>query len=335
MFLNIQFQYKEFVWAFTAIALFLLLFLLLLQWKRKVKKKMGDLSLINTLTKSFSSSLFTGKFILLSLGFAAGTLAIMNPRQPGASDNLTRKGIDVMIAMDVSKSMLAADLAPSRLERAKQFVNKLMEAMPDDRIGLVLFAGKAYLQMPLTLDHGAAKLFVSSATPDAVPQQGTVISDALDMSVKAFNAKEGRFRSIILISDGEEHDAAAIETAKDLSNRGVMINTVGVGSTEGSVIPDPLTGVNKTDEAGNTVISKLNEDVLKQVAEQTSGTYVHLESSDAAVSTIKNQLSDIDKKEISDISLVNYKTFYMWFAGLMFFFLVIENFIPERKKVKA
>ena len=156
--------------------------------------------MVKVLTSNFSSPLFTTKFFLLSLGFAIGVVAVMNPRKPGAADNVTRKGIDVVVAMDVSKSMLATDLAPSRLERAKQFINKLMAAMPDDRIGLVLFAGKAYLQMPLTADHGAARLFVSSASPESVPQQGTVISDALNMSVRAFNPKERRFKPIILIN---------------------------------------------------------------------------------------------------------------------------------------
>lgn len=325
-----QFQYKEFIWLFAGLLLFVLLFGSLLYWKRKVRKKMGDPALVKALTKGFSPGLFTTKFILLSLGFAAGVVAVMNPRQPGASDKLTRKGIDVMIAMDVSKSMLATDFAPNRLERAKQFVNKLMAEMPDDRIGLVLFAGKAYLQMPLTLDHGAAKLFVSSAGPDAVPQQGTVISEALDMSVGAFNTKEGRYKAIVLISDGEEHDAAAVTRAEELSNRGVMINTVGVGSVQGSTITDPATGMNKTDDAGNVVISRLNEDVLKQIAEKTNGTYVHLENSDEAVAKIKSQLSQIETKAISDISLVNFRTFFMWFAGLMFLLLLVENFIPEK-----
>ena len=192
--MNFQFQYKNLVLLLAAIPLFILLFVLLLAWKRKVRKRIGDQRLVKVLTSNFSSPLFTTKFFLLSLGFAIGVVAVMNPRKPGAADNVTRKGIDVVVAMDVSKSMLATDLAPSRLERAKQFINKLMAAMPDDRIGLVLFAGKAYLQMPLTADHGAARLFVSSASPESVPQQGTVISDALNMSVRAFNPKERRFK---------------------------------------------------------------------------------------------------------------------------------------------
>jgi Ca-activated chloride channel homolog len=333
--LNIQFQYKEFIWLLAAIPVFILLFIALLLWKKKVRKRMGDEKLVKLLISNFSSKRFTSKFVFLSLAFAAGAVALMNPREPGAADNVNRKGIDIVIALDVSKSMLAADLQPNRLERAKQLINKLMDKMPDDRIGLVLFAGKAYLQMPLTVDHGAASMFVSSSSPDAVPQQGTVISDALKMSANAFNSAEHRFKSVILISDGEDHDENAIQTAKDLATKGVLVNTVGVGSTEGSVIIDPATGENKKDETGNIVISKLNEDELKQIAEKTNGVYIRLQGSDEAVNVLMQQLSQIERKAFGDTSLMNYKTWYMWFAGAMLVLLLVENFIPERKKVVA
>ncbi len=293
---------------------------------------MGDSRLVSLLTAGFSGARFTAKFVILSAGFALGVVAAMNPRKPGAADNISRKGIDVVIALDVSKSMLATDLAPSRIERARQFINKLMTAMPDDRIGLVLFAGKAYLQMPLTNDHGAARLFVSSAGPDAVPQQGTVINEALNMSLNAFDPREKRFKAIILISDGEEHDATAVAAAEELSLQGVMINTVGVGSPEGANIIDPATGLNKRDEGGNVVLSKLNEAVLVQVAEKTNGIYVRLQDSDETVKAIKQQLSQIERKVFTDVSLINYKTYFMWFAAVMFLLLLVENFIPERKK---
>jgi len=210
-----------------------------------------------------------------------------------------------------------------------------MAVMPDDRIGLVVFAGKAYLQMPLTADHGSAQLFVSAASPDAVPQQGTVIKDALEMSVRAFNPKERRFKTIVLISDGEDHDPEAVQTAEGLAEQGVMINTIGVGSPDGSFIIDPATGQNKVDATGTTVITKLNEETLRQVAEKTNGVYIRLEGSDVAVDELKKQLSQIESKAYGDISLINYKTFYMWFAGAMLFLLVLETFIPERKKLSA
>jgi len=257
----------------------------------------------------------------------------MNPRKPGGSEDINRRGIDVAIVLDVSKSMLATDLQPSRLERAKQFITRLMNQMPDNRIALVLFAGKAYLQMPFTIDHGAANMYISSASPDAVPQQGTVISDALNMSAMLFNNTERRFKAVVLISDGEDHDEGAISTARELASQGVMINTVGIGSTRGSTIIDPATGEIKKDAGGKTVISKLNEDELKQIAERTNGIYIHLQSSDEAVSSLLKQLSQIDRKNFGDVSLMNFKTYYMWLTGAMLMLLVIEIFISEKKKI--
>jgi Ca-activated chloride channel family protein len=330
---NLQFQHKEFYWLFAGAAVLLLLFILLLAWKRKVIKRMGDEKLIQLLVRNFSSTKFIVKFILVVAAFMLGVVAAINPRRAGEDEGSVRKGIDVVIALDVSKSMLATDIAPNRLERAKQFIGKLMEEMPDDRIALVLFAGKAYLQMPLTTDHGAAGLFVSSASPDAVPQQGTVISDALNMGANAFNAIERKYRAIVLITDGEDHDDEAVATAKELAAGGVMVNTVGIGSPEGAPIPDIVPGENKKDEAGNTIISKLNENVLKELAAATNGVYVRLQTSDEAVVAIKNQLSQIDKKAFTDSSQMNFKNYYWWFAAAMFVLLVIEVFISERRRI--
>jgi Ca-activated chloride channel family protein len=330
--LNLRFQHIEFAWGFLLIPACIVLFILLLRWKKNVVRKMGDKKLVGELTNNFSPRLFNLKFILLLLALVAGVITIMNLRRPADSDSLSRKGIDVVIAMDVSKSMLATDLQPSRLERAKQFVTRLMNEMPNDRIALVLFAGKAYMQMPLTTDHRAAQLFVSSAGPDAVPQQGTVISEALKMSAKAFNNTDRRFKAVVLLSDGEDHDPEADKTSRDLSEEGMMINTIGIGSVEGANIIDPTTGENKKDEMGNVVITKLNEDELKLIADNTNGVYVRLQSSDDAVAAIKKNLSQIETRAYGDISLMNFKTYYWWFAGAMLIFLLTEFFIPERKK---
>ena len=333
--MNLQFQYTWFAWGLMILPFFILLFVSLLRWKRRVVKKIGDKGLVGQLTNTFSSGLFSLKFILLLLALAAGVVAIMNLRKPADADSIARKGIDVVVAMDVSKSMLATDLQPSRLERAKQFVIKLMNAMPNDRIALVLFAGKAYLQMPLTTDHSAAQMFVSSASPASVPQQGTVINEALKMSAIAFNTADRRFKAVVLISDGEDHDTEAEKTSKDLAEQGMMINTVGIGSPEGSYIIDPATGENKKDETGNTVITKLNEEELKLLAENTNGIYVRLQNTDEAVDAVKKNLSQIEKKALGDVSLMNFKTYYWWFASAMLLFLLVENFIPERKRVIA
>jgi Ca-activated chloride channel family protein len=331
--MNLQFQYKDFFWLFGAIVLFILLFLLLIRWKGKVRKRIGDSKLVQVLTGNYSHRFFTLKFILLTLAFGAGVLAVMNLRKPAADETSVRKGIDVVIALDVSKSMLANDLQPNRLERAKQFIGKLMTAMPNDRIGLVLFAGRAYLQMPLTADHGAAMMFVSSAGPDAVPLQGTVINEALRQSANVFNTTERRFKTVVLISDGEDHDPEAINTAKELVDQGMMINTVGVGSPEGSYIPDTVTGENKRDASGSFVVSRLNEDELKQIASSTNGIYVRLQDSDEAVRKLLDQFSGIESKAFGDVSLMNFKTYYWWFAVAMLALLLAEYFLPETKKL--
>jgi len=300
-----------------------------------VIKRIGDKYLVKALIRTYSPGLFSLKFGLLSIAFAAGVVTVMDLRKPGDAEGINRKGIDVVIALDVSKSMLATDLAPNRLERAKQLIGKLMNAMPNDRIGLVLFAGKAYLQMPLTTDHGAAGMFVSSASPEAVPQQGTVVSEAIRRSANAFNAAERRFKAVVLISDGEDHDPEAVNTAKELSEHGMMINTVGIGSPEGSYIPDPATGQNKVDPAtGSAIISKLNEEELKQIAANTNGIYVRLQESDEAVKQLQGHLSQIESKAYGDVSLMNFKAYYWWFAAVMLLLLLVEYFIPETKKVK-
>jgi Ca-activated chloride channel family protein len=330
--LNFQFQYTELLWLFAALGIFVLLFFLLLRWKKRTVKKIGDKRLVKQLTKNFSSRLFNLKFILFLLAFTLGIVAVANLRKPGTADNIARKGIDVVIALDVSKSMLATDLAPNRLERAKQMVLKLMDRMPDDRIALVLFAGKAYMQMPLTVDHGAAAIFVSSASPDAVPTQGTVFSEALQMSAKAFNTKEGRFKSVVLISDGEDHDEETLKATDELAQQGVMVCTVGIGSPEGSQIPDSATNDFKRDAMGNVVISKLNEDILKQIAQKTNGVYVHFETGEETVNALMAQLSQVERKTFTDVSLLNYKTYYMWFTMAMFLLLLFEFILPERKR---
>jgi Ca-activated chloride channel homolog len=232
--------------------------------------------------------------------------------------------------MDVSKSMLADDIKPNRLERARQMVYKLMDQLPDDRIALVLFAGRAYMQMPLTTDHSAARMFVQQAGPHVVPAQGTVITDALRMSNTAFNSKERKFKSIILITDGEDHDPNAVQLAQQLAEDGVMINAVGVGSPDGAPIMDPVTNDYKKDQAGNTVISKLNEQELQQLAAATKGVYVRLADTEAAVTAMKKQLGTIEQTSMEDSAFKNFKNYFPWFLGLALFLLVLEFFFPER-----
>jgi len=333
--LDLSFQNTTLYWPWLLLLGLLLVFGIYIFWKKRTLRNAGEADLLQILTASYSPARFYWKYLLLFLAITIGILAAMNPGKITGEQSQQRKGIDLTIALDVSKSMLATDISPSRLERAKQFISKLIDAMPDDRIALILFAGKAYMQMPLTTDHGAAKLFVSAAGPEAIPGQGTVISDAMEMASRAFSGGEKRFKSILLISDGEDHDPDAGKTAKELARQGVMLITVGVGSAEGSVIPDPLTGMDKKDASGNTIISKLNEDLLKELASSTNGLYVNLQGTDPALSAVQSQLSQIEKKAFSDQSQLQFRGLFIWLAGAMFLLLLIEPFIKGKRRIPA
>jgi Ca-activated chloride channel family protein len=284
---------------------------------------------------SYSPAFFALKFFLLAIAVGLGVLAVMDLRKPGGKDSFQREGIDVVIALDVSKSMLATDLEPSRLEKAKQFISKLIDKMPNDRIGLIWFAGKSYLQMPLSLDHSAAKMYVSTVSTESVPQQGTLINEALEMGIKAFDPREARYKTIVLITDGETHDEDAVSTAKELTDQGLMINTVGIGSPEGTTLMDPSTHQLKTDETGAIVVSRLNEEILRELAVATNGLYIHLQNSDEAVSALLQQFSQIEKKAFPDISNMNLKPYYFLFVIGMLVLCITEILIPEKRKVIA
>jgi Ca-activated chloride channel family protein len=329
-----QFQYIENLYALAAIPFFGLLFFLLIRWKKNASKKIGDPVLVKQLMKDFSAPKFATKFILIVIAFALCAFAVAGLVIATGTQKISKNGIDVMIALDVSNSMLADDIKPNRLERAKQVISKIIDKLSDDRIGIVIFAGKAYLQMPMTTDHSAAKMYLSSASPDDVPTQGTDISQALKMCYAAFNTKEKKYRSILLITDGEDHDEDAIKVTKQLAEEGIMINTVGIGSPQGSPIHDPKTNDYKKDEAGNTVISKLDEDELKKIAENGKGLYQLFTSADEVAGNIKQQLSGIGQTTLSDTSMINYENYYWYFLIAAFILLVTEFFISERKKVK-
>lgn len=330
--MDIQYQHPELIIGLLALPFLALLFWYVLKWKQTVTSKIGDEKLVKELTRHHSPRKFIIKFILASLALSAIVLAMVNPIRAGNMEKVERKGVDVMVALDVSNSMLAEDIKPNRLEKAKQLVDKLIAQLPNDRVGLVLFAGRAYMQMPLTTDHAAAGMYVQNAAPGIVPTQGTMIADALKLCTSAFNTKERKYKSIVMITDGEDHDPESQETAKQLAANGVIINTVGVGSALGTPIPDPSTGQFKKDAEGNTVLSKLNEEQLKQLAAATNGVYVNAEDVNEAVSTIVTRLSTIEETSVEDAAFKDYIHYFQWFIAAAIIFLLAEFFLPERKQ---
>lgn len=334
--MGFQFQYINFSFLFAGLFIFLLLFIAVKRWKRKTARKIGEPNIVKAMLLRYSPHRFNFKFFLLSLAFAFGVLAAMSLRKPGGSDGVIRKGIDVVFALDLSKSMLAKDVAPSRLERAKELISKMLNSMPNNRVGLVWFAGKAYVQMPISGDHSAAQMFLADASPEIIPMKGTVIGDALDESLKAFGERETKFKAVILVTDGEDHDEKALELSKDLAKRGLMVNTIGIGSPQGTYIPDDSTGGNKIDETtGREIVSKLNEGLLQQIATNTNGVYVHLNNTNDAIKKVSEQLKQIDTKVSGDMSLMSFSYYFWIFVALMLLALLIEQLLPEGKKNKV
>lgn len=331
----VHFQYIEYFIAFAAIPIMIFFYFMLIKWKKKTEKKIGDASLVKELTVQYSSKKFLTKFILFAAAFALCAFAVAGLVKPDGTQKINRKGTDIMIALDVSNSMLANDIQPSRLERAKQVISKIIDNSPDDKIGLVIFAGRAYLQMPLTIDHEAAKMYLASATPDDVPTQGTVISDALKMCFAAFNSNDKTFKSVLLISDGEDHDDEAIKVTKLLAKDGIMVNTIGIGSPEGSPILNPATGQYLKDDKGQTVITKLNEKELSDIAKAGHGIYQLYTNTDAAASNVKKQLANIgNETSFSDSSYTSFKQYFQYFLAAAFILLLVEFFFSEKKKLK-
>jgi Ca-activated chloride channel homolog len=330
--LMFSFAHIEYLLLLVLLVPALLFFVFNKRWKKKTVQKIGDVQLVQQLTSNHSPEKFNTKFWLLFFALAFTALGAANLRMPGKSENVNRKGRDVIIAMDVSKSMLADDIKPSRLEKAKQFVSKLIDELPDDRIGLVWFAGKAYLPMPLTADEGAAKMFVQSANPDDIPTQGTVISEALYVAAESFPAESKRYKIIVLITDGEDHDENAAERAQQLKEQGILLLTIGLGTEEGSTITDPQTNDFKKDKMGQTVISKLNEELLKKMALANGGMYGNLQNIDAMVNDVSAVINQLEKKSAEGSGApTNYIHLFLWFLVAALLLLLIEFFITEKK----
>jgi Ca-activated chloride channel family protein len=327
-------EHIEYLIGLAGLPVLLILLWLLLRWKKKTAGRIGDPGLVSLLIENFSPGRFLVKAGLVILAFVIIVLGASNLQKPGSMENVQRKGVDVMLVLDVSKSMLARDIKPSRLERAKQFLLRLTDQLENDRIGLILFAGRAYLQMPLTSDHGAARMYIQDASPDVVPTQGTVIAEALTMANTVFNSKERKYKSIVLISDGEDHDPDALKVAKRLAADGVMINTVGIGTPDGSPIEDPTTGELKKDQEGHTVMSKLNEAELQGLSDATNGRYLRLDNLDDALITMTQQLDNAEKKSMNDAEFIDYKSYFQWFLGAAFWLLLAEFLLSERRSKK-
>lgn len=337
--MQVTFQYIYLLGVAILLPIILILFFIAKNKRKQTIKKLGDPHLVKLLIGNYRAASFLQKFICLFLATALLIVALANPRIPSGTKQVNRSGIEVMIVLDVSKSMLAQDVKPNRLERAKQMLSRLIDKLGNDNVGIIVFAGRAYLQMPLSNDLAAAKMYLGAATPASIPTQGTVINDALKMSYASFTAKDQKYKAVVLVSDGEDHDEGAVQTAKEMAAEGVVIYTVGVGSKEGAPIMDDVTQQIKVDENGNTVITKLNEAALQEIALNGQGDYQFFSSAEVNASNIVAKINTMDQRQLTSDSFMNYETLFQIFAGhalmlLLLELLVAETFTINSRKIK-
>ncbi len=329
-----RFEHTEYFYLLMLIPLLTVVFFWMIYWKKKALNNYGEMSVIYRLIPAVSNGRLMLKFAILMLAFTMLVFGLANPQIGSKLVEGERKGIDIMVALDVSNSMLAQDIEPNRLERAKQAISKLVDKLGNDRIGMVVFAGNAYVQLPITTDHSAAKMFLSTISTKVVPTQGTAIGEAIELAEQSFD-DETHSRAIVIITDGENHEDDAVKIAKTASEKGIFVFTIGMGLPQGSPIPEidkygRQTGFKK-DRQGNTVVTKLNEDMLQQIASAGNGIYVRANNTQAGLSKVFEEINKLEKTEFESKMFSDYEDRFQYFIALSILFLILELLIFERK----
>lgn len=296
--------------------------------------QLADAKILDNLIPTFSRAFPRWKRFLFLLGLTFLLVGMANPQIGTKYEEVKREGFELMICLDVSNSMLAEDLTPNRLERAKQAISRLVDRLKNDKIGVVVFAGEAYIQLPLTVDHSAAKLFLGSIDTDIVPTQGTAIGKAIEMASNSFSQSSKANRSIIIITDGENHEDDALEQAAAAVENGIKVHTIGIGSTDGTPIPmykrGQMLGYRK-DRVGNTVVTKLNETMLQQIAASGGGTYVRANNSRTGLNALMDELEGMQREEFDSKMFTSYEDRFQYFIAVALLLLLIEVLLPSRK----
>ena len=299
--------------------------------KRKQLEAFGDPELMEQLMPNASRVRPTVKFAIVMVALTLLIIAAARPQFGQSERTEKRQGIEAIVALDISNSMLAEDVAPNRLDRAKQMLSKLMDNMVNDKVGLVVFAGDAFVQLPITCDYVSAKMFLNSIKPELIKTQGTAIGAALSTSIRCFGQKSDASRAIILITDGENHEDDAVAVAKRAKEEGIQVIVVGIGKPEGSPIPLPGTNNFIKDRQGNVVVSRLNEEMCREIAQAGGGMYVRCDNTNTATKAIQKELDKLSTQEIETQVYTDYNEQFQSFALIALLLLVIDFFIFNRK----
>jgi len=330
----IRFAHIEYLYALLLLPILAALFIWAWRSRRKSLEAFGNLSLVSRLMPTSSNLKRAGKSMLLlgAIGFLV--LGVANPQIGTKLEEVKREGVDIMIALDVSNSMKAEDIKPSRLEDAKQEISHLLDRLQNDRIGIIVFAGDSYLQLPLTTDYSAARLMLSTIDVDIVPVPGTAIGSAIRLAMKSFASGERKYKVLVLITDGENHEDDAIAAAKEAHTEGVVIHAIGMGSPGGAPIPVYQNNTQvgfKKDADGNTVVTKLDEQALTQIAEAGGGKFIRATNQQRELDAVFKEVESMEKKEFGARVFTEYEDRFQYFLGAAILLLLGEFFLSERR----
>jgi len=311
------------------IPLLFVFYYLYLRVRRRRIAKLGDAALLERMMPNSSTGKGWFKITLLALALFFFTIGLARPQLGARLKERESKGVEVMIALDVSNSMLAEDYSPNRLERSKLAISRLVDKLSGDRIGLVVFAGESFVQLPITTDYVSAKIFLNSINTESVPIQGTALADAIATCARSFSTQSEKSRAIILITDGEDHEGSAVDVARSVAETGVRVYCIGIGSPEGK--PIPVGGELMKDREGNIVVTKLDESILQQIAGEGNGEYVRAGNSEFGLNPIIDSIRQIDEEKFQSVVFEDFDEQYMYFFAIALFFLLLELLIPETR----
>lgn len=325
-----RFEHIEYLWLLLAVIPMAGLFVYFVFWRRKAIARFGKRQLVLQLIPDFSVGKPVAKFMLVALAYIFIILGLANPQIGTKQEKVKRQGIDVIIALDVSNSMLSDDVKPNRLDRAKNFISNFIDKLNSDRLGMIVFAGNAYLQMPLTVDYSAAKMYLRTINTNLVPTQGTNIAEAINLAGQSFVKEDNSHKALIIITDGEDNEGGVDEAIDKAEKEGTKIYTIGVGSENGS--PIPMENNFKRDESGNIVLSKLNTEMLKDIARKGEGKFYRLGSGNEEVVSLIKDLKGISSKQFEELVFTDFNDQFQWCMALAAIFLFLEWWLSERKR---
>ncbi|MDR0295924.1 MAG: VWA domain-containing protein [Prevotellaceae bacterium] len=326
----LQLAQPDYLWLLALIPVMVLIYIYHLRKKKKALMRFGNVDTMASLMPYVSKRRGWVKLILLCLAVVFFAVGLSRPQIGATVREVKSRGVEVIIALDVSNSMLAQDFKPNRLERAKLAISRLVDKLKNDRVGLIVFAGDAYVQLPITVDYVSAKIFLSSISPESVPIQGTAIGSAIGLAMRSFSEQSERSRTLIIISDGEDHEDDAIAAAKEAANQKIIVHTIGIGSPEGQPIPIGGGGMLK-DKDGNIVVTRLNENILQEIAAAGRGSYARATNSDLGLDKILEEIGQMDKQTLSSTVFQDFNEQFMYLFIICLFFLMVETLILEKK----